>query len=93
MPTQPSPLSTQPNHPPQAGQFTSYTEEDGTMYNAVIMSVKDTSPDGQFVQVGVEWYDASTNPVSVQRNGRLYNVKLGRVFYCPCAPPFPAKCP
>lgn len=100
----PNPHHTQAGQLPKPGQQTIYVDDDGNLYPALITAVGETSPNGKHVSVGCYRIKPGAkalatapgtlgNPVSTERNGWLYNVDVGRVFYCPCGPPWPAHCP
>lgn len=102
MPTNyvPDPKHTQPGQLPKVGQATVYVSEDGDHYPSIITFVGPTSPDGKMVSVAVlklqphsEDSTSLGNPCDVLLTGRLYNVELGKTFYCPCGPPWPDHCP
>jgi hypothetical protein len=98
----PNPDSTQPGKIPKPGQRTTYVNDNGDLFPATIMWVGKTSPNGKLVSVGAERYfpgggamasdGALGNPVAVERNGWIYNIEKGKVYYCPCTP-FPDHCP
>lgn len=96
----PNPPFTAAGQPPQVGQWTVYVEDDGSTYPAMIKSVSGHNDAGTLYQVGVVWIDlnsekdkALTNPGALNLKGRLYNVEKGKVYYCPCSPPYPDHCP
>lgn len=102
MPTdyRPDPQHTQPGQAPKPGQFTTYVDDDGNKYPGIITYVGEVTPDGKYYGVGCERIKPGANalvnnpghlgnPVSTERNGWLYNVEKGKVYYCPCPPPLP----
>lgn len=100
----PNPPFTAAGQPPQPGQATVYETKQGDEYPGMIYGVSGILPNGNYqVMVHILKPSASQlaadpkllgNPTAEERNGWQYNVKEGRVYFCPCVPPDPnATCP
>jgi hypothetical protein len=98
------PLRAQPGEIPRAGQIADYIAENGDLYTAMLTwvgPVIDGHPGklqcgAMRIQNGAKDAAAETlvsNPIAVLRDGWSYDVATSRIRWCPCAPPFPDKCP
>lgn len=100
----PNPQCTTPGQPPQVGQASIYENKQGDTYPGIITAVMGTLANGNY-KVAMRRLKPSAsqvvedptqlgNPAADEQDGWQYNVKEGRVYWCPCVPPDPTmQCP
>ena len=86
----PSHPITQPGHMPEAGQWSKYKYDDGSLGPCIIAFVGEPSPDGKFVNVSAVLIKPPRNghPGGFTYGGWQYEVETGMVLYKPCGPPW-----
>jgi hypothetical protein len=98
----PHPREWKPGTIPKPGQLSTYVDDDGNKFQAVITWVDPAGPssDGKYIGLGAERFKPGANalvnlpgelgnPVSTERNGWLGVIASAEILYDPCPPPLP----